>query len=236
MARRWFALMLRLDPRRLPGYALEYASFGPTPHRCGVINLGAAVGLLSTLSGFFKREQSDFSAIFTAAALPGGSPAMATFPTKKFIGIGGIHAYRLRFHVSEAAARRVIAALASCFPLSKDGVVQYGLLRNAEGEAVNFTSTREFGGVVVEAITNSLRFMAALDALALAPVSPWDAFPKIEPSAFGSVPAAMDYWWDQIWLPFWSSRGVEQRAQYLDDQQASPEWRAFVDWHTPRGV
>ena len=194
------------------------------------------MGLLEKIGEFFKREQSDFAGSFTAAAMPPGKPSLATFPTKKFIGSGGMHAYRLRFQVSEEHAMLVVRLLSAFFSLQKDDVVQYGFLQNAENESIHFTLAREFGGIVVELITNSIRLMDALDSLALDPVPPWRAFPKVEPGNFGNLPEPLEYWWSQLWLPFWSALSPAQRQHYLAQQQATPEWTKFIDWHTPHGA
>lgn len=200
------------------------------------IEPGAGVGLLDKISGLFKREQSDFAGSYTAAAMPPGAPDLATFPTKKFIGTGGMHAYRLRFEVSEEHAALVLRTLASFFPLHKRELVQFGFLQNAANESIHYTLTREFGGVVVELITNSIRLMDALDQLALVPVPPWVAFPAMEPATYGSLKDPFEYWWSQLWLPFWTALDPAQRHAYLAAHQASPDWIAFFDWHTPHGA
>lgn len=193
------------------------------------------VGVFQTVAGFFKREQTDFASHFSAQAMPAGAPSVATYPTKKFIGIGGLHAWRLRFQVAEADAERVVQALASVFPQAKVSVVQFGLLTNDAGASVNITSTREFGGVVIELITNSLPLMAALDQLALLPVPPWTAFPKLNPAEYGSLKEPFEYWWSQLWLPFWTTLDAGQRSAYLVEHDAAPEWATFCAWHTPHG-
>lgn len=194
------------------------------------------MGFLSKLGSFFQRTPSGFATSFTAASLPAGTPSLSTFPTKRYLGASGMFAWRLRFQVSQAHAPSVLRALAAFFPLEKDDVVQFGFLHNRQGEALNYTATREFGGVVVELITNSLSLMDALDALRLDPVPPWLAFPKVEPAAFGGLPAQMDYWWGQLWLPFWSGLDQQQRKAYLQRCAAPSDWCAFISWHTPHGV
>ena len=193
------------------------------------------MGLLQAVAGFFKRDQTDFASHFNAQALPAVSPSLATYPTKKFIGIGGVHAYRLRFHVAEEDAERVVKVLGIYFPQAKTTVVQFGLLTNADGAAVNITATREFGGVVIEIITNALDLMAALDQLQLAPVPPWTAFPKLNPAEYGSLKEPFEYWWSQLWLPYWTTLDEAQRGQYLARHDAAPAWATFCAWHTPHG-
>jgi hypothetical protein len=193
------------------------------------------VGLLNAVSRFFKREQTDFASHFTLQALPAGTPSLNTFPTKKFIGTGGVHAYRLRFQVAEDDAARVVQALAQQFPDAKPGIVQFGLLTNAAGAAANITATREFGGIVIEFITNSLALMAALDALQLKPVPPWTAFPNMKAGQYGTLKEPFEHWWSQIWLPYWTSLSAAERSRYLLAQHASAEWVAFCAWHTPHG-
>lgn len=194
------------------------------------------MGVFSQLCGLFQRAPSGFATSFTAASLPVGTPSLATFPTKRYLGASGMFAWRLRFQVSQAQAPAVLRALASFFPLEKDDLVQFGFLHNPQGQALNYTATRELGGVVVELITNCIGLMDALDALQLDPVPPWLAFPRVEPAAFGSLPPQMDYWWSQLWLPFWSSLDIAQRQIYLERSAASADWRAFIAWHTPHGA
>jgi len=63
-----------------------------------------------------------------------------------------------------------------------------------------------------------------------APQPPWIVFPHIKPDelAVHVRQGVAEPWFDQEWRPFWTSLTSTQRSRYLDDWQASSEWRAAI--------
>ncbi len=65
---------------------------------------------------------------------------------------------------------------------------------------------------------------------------PWLVFPQIDPQ---TLPVHLrqgvaEPWFDQQWRPFWAALTAEQKAQYLDHWNASPDWRAAIAFHFDR--
>ncbi|WP_439890557.1 hypothetical protein ACS7SF_15270 [Ralstonia sp. 25C] len=65
------------------------------------------------------------------------------------------------------------------------------------------------------------------------PRPPWITFPQLQPGelALHVQQGIAETWFDQEWRPYWALLTPEQKKRYLDDWQASPEWRdaiAFV--------
>lgn len=74
--------------------------------------------------------------------------------------------------------------------------------------------------------------MNAPDLLTRCP-PPWRVFPQIDPQ---TLPVHLrqgeaEPWFDQQWRPFWATLTAEQKVQYLDHWQASPDWRAAIAFH-----
>jgi hypothetical protein len=59
---------------------------------------------------------------------------------------------------------------------------------------------------------------------------PWIAFPDIKADEFSQYvkQGATEVWFDQVWLPFWSSLSAQEKRSYLKQYQASPEWSAAI--------
>lgn len=91
------------------------------------------------------------------------------------------------------------------------------------------TARPEFGGSVIELVTNSVVLLRAVDAMRLRPPAPWLAFPDIEPAAYGSLQGSLDYWWTWLWMPYWNDATPDEREQLL--AQASDDWREFFKFH-----
>lgn len=156
----------------------------------------------------------------------------SAYPAKTFLGAKCVFAYRLEFAVSEHDAARVIDAIAAAFPLSSRDTFQEGSAQGA-GAAVHFSLRPEFGGAVAVIVTNSTSLLDNIDALALEPPPPWIAFPELDPSTVGSLQGSIEYWWDWLFLPFWSAADHDTRARYLARHPADQDWLDFLAAHAP---
>jgi len=62
------------------------------------------------------------------------------------------------------------------------------------------------------------------------PPPPWIVFPDIKPGDLARhvQQGVAEPWFDQEWRPYWAPLTTIQRDRYLDDWQASPEWREAI--------
>lgn len=157
---------------------------------------------------------------------------LSAYPKKTRPSDPGVFAYRLEFMVANADAALVVDALGSQFDLPSKGPFQEGQARHGE-TAVHFSIRPEFGGAVVVIMTNSSTLLAKIDALDLEPPPPWTAFPDVDPSTLGSLQGSMEYWWDWLFLPFWSAADAPARSRYLKKHPANEDWQEFLKNHAP---
>lgn len=63
-----------------------------------------------------------------------------------------------------------------------------------------------------------------------APEPPWIIFPNIKPDKLAAhvQQGISEPWFDRVWRPFWTPLTSRQQDRYLDDWQASPEWREAI--------
>lgn len=160
----------------------------------------------------------------------GPAPSLAAFPPKVFLGDKGVHAYRTEFMVTLDDAARVARAIASEFGSVSDATFQEGSA-NDGSKAAHFSLRPEFGGAVATIVTNSGALLGKIDGLRLRPPPPWIVFPDMDPEAVGSLQGSVAYWWDWLFLPFWSAATAAERRRYLEEFNASAEWREFVKLH-----
>ncbi|NYE60731.1 hypothetical protein FHW58_001883 [Duganella sp. 1224] len=160
------------------------------------------------------------------------APAFANYPQKAYLGDQGIFAYRMEFMVTEADARRILNTLNTEFDLMSQDMFQEGHLATPT-QSIHFSLRPEFGGVRVAIVTNSVKLLEGIDALALEPPPPWAIFPEADPSALGSLQGPMAYWWDWFFLPFWTTANASKRQRYLAAHPTDQEWVDFLMLHSP---
>lgn len=124
-------------------------------------------------------------------------------------------AYRRLFAVTEADASRVLSLLAAH--------------ANNINSFTRYTARREFGGHVIELATDSTAVLQALDAMRLHPPAPWLAFPDLDAGGTGSLQGSLDYWWNWLWMPYWTDATQDEREHWL--ALASDDWREFIELH-----
>lgn len=185
--------------------------------------IGAALGVAKPADEMAKAYPE--SALDPAQGFSG-------HPAKAFLGGKGIYAYRMEFAVFEADGARVIQAIASEFELASQDTFQEGSTRSG-GKAVHFSLRPEFGGAVVVIVTNTIPLIEKIDALTLQPPPPWMAFPAVDPSTLGSLQGATEYWWDWLFMPFWSAADSAARARYLAKYPTTEDWLEFLALHAP---
>jgi hypothetical protein len=171
----------------------------------------------------FKRIAASLSGIAPQNDLAISYPSAALNGTLKF------HSYppKVLLEDQRVFADLVMGALASQFQWPIQGAFQEGKARQGD-KAVHFSIRRQFGGSVVVMVTNSIELIEKIDSLDLQPPPPWVVFPHADPRTFGSLQGSMEYWWGQLFSPFWNTLDSEERASYLGRYCAHPEWADFL--------
>lgn len=174
-----------------------------------------------------ERSHLHFPPVLDNPEIVKGTERFNPYPAKTFLGEQNLHAYYLIFMLKHDSFLELQALLASRFgnqELSSDTI-----LRNENQEVLALSYRQEFGGIIVEATTNSMPLIRALDARFPAPPPPWSAFPNMEPiEAAMNKQGSLEYWWNRIWLPFWSTRTLLEKEEYLMKNDVSVEWREVL--------
>ena len=172
-------------------------------------------------------SQAQFPLALHNPDLTKGGERFNPYPAKIFLGGQSLYAYYLIVMIKHDDAPELQELIASRF--GNQELINGTTLRNDNQETLAIAYHEEFGGIVVEATTNSIPLIRDLDSHFPAPPPPWTAFPEMEPiEAEMGKQGSLEYWWSRIWLPFWSTRTPIEKEQYLLDNGASAEWREVL--------
>lgn len=155
---------------------------------------------------------------------------LSPYPSKVLLAHCGVFAYRTEFMVSNADAALVIEVLESEFDLQGQDFLHQGEARSGK-KAIHYSFRPDFGGAIVMLVTNSASLLSKIDALRLAPPPPWIVFPDADAATLGSLQGAMEYWWDWLFLPFWSAADAPARLRYLKMYPTNDNWLEFLQTH-----
>lgn len=175
------------------------------------------------------KPKTNLSKAYAPNFLPKAYVGLASYPKKDFMSEEGVHAYRLQFMVSAQDAKRVIELIAANFNLRKQDTFQEGDAKGSDGSSIHFSIRHEFNGAVIELVTNAIPFLLALDKLYIKPPAPWLVFPNVDPETLGGRQGSIDYWWTWFWSPFWDSASKVEKAQFLEENNASAEWAEYIN-------
>jgi hypothetical protein len=181
--------------------------------------------LIRSMLANFRKERchSHFAPAPDSPDIVKGNERFNPYPAKTFLGEQNLYAYYLIVllkHDEFSALQELITSRFGNQAL-KNGTT----LRNENQESLAIAYHEEFGGIVVEATTNSAPLIRSFDSHFLAPPPPWFAFPKMEPIEVEmDKQGSLEYWWSRIWLPFWSTRTPFEKEQYLLNNGATAAW------------
>ncbi|WP_277373442.1 hypothetical protein [Pseudomonas sp. AA-38] len=155
--------------------------------------------------------------------------SLAAYPRKVFIGEQASATHYCVLMITEAEIHVLRDLIAERFGHTNIELEQVAELVNKDGELLKLSAREEFNGLIIELITNSQMFLERLDATFKAPPAPWFAFPDMAPiEAIMSKQGSLEYWWDNIWNPFWQHASDEVRMAYLKQHEASDEWIEYL--------
>lgn len=181
--------------------------------------------VISSILGVFCKGRSHiyFSFMPSNSNIVNGGENFRPYPEKTFLIDRGLCAYYVLLLLRQdefSWLQKIIKARFGSDSLKSD--VTY---RSASDEALAISYHEDFGGLLVEMTTNSLAVILEIDSCSFIPEPPWALFPKLEPVELEiNKQGSVEYWWEHIWLPFWSSLAVSEKYQYLHDNNASAQW------------
>lgn len=183
------------------------------------------MNLIKFLMAKLRKEHpnTNFAPVPDNPDIAKGSERFNPYPTKIFLGEQNLYAYYLIIMLKHGGLPELQKIIATRFGNQelKNGTT----LRNESQESLAVAYHEEFGGIVVEISTNSIPLIRKLDSHLPPPPPPWIAFPKMEPiEAQMDKQGSLEYWWNRIWLPFWSTRTPVEKERYLLDNGATVEW------------
>ena len=154
-----------------------------------------------------------------------GSEKFHTYPPKCFLGSQGNYAYYVEMALENEELPILLALIKSHFPTTEP--INQSMFSNENQESLVLSYRDEFGGILVEATTNSISLLQSFDERFRCPPAPWIAFPDMAPIE-ASLPkqGSLEYWWHHIWTPFWTSQSASEKEQYLHN--ATEEWREIL--------
>lgn len=85
----------------------------------------------------------------------------------------------------------------------------------------------DFGGYLIEVMTASIKMVEDILAKRTYPPSPEISFPKLNPEEYyGSLQGNIDFWFNQLWEPYWKSLSKEDRANL----PLTESWRELIEF------
>ncbi|VXB04184.1 conserved hypothetical protein [Pseudomonas sp. 8AS] len=183
------------------------------------------MNLIKFLMAKLRKEHpnTNFAPVPDNPDIAKGNERFNPYPAKTFLGGQHLYAYYLIVMLKHDDAPKLQELIATRFGNQelKNGTT----LCNENQESLAVAYHDEFGGIVVEVTTNSIPLIRELDSHFPAPPPPWIAFPKMEPiEAQMDKQGSLEYWWNHIWLPFWSTRTPIEKERYLLENGATAEW------------
>lgn len=153
------------------------------------------------------------------------------YPFPFFLKEKNIYAYNLYFMSTIEKKEAILDVILTNFNVQETNEYRQAKGINDLNESIHFSISPEFNGYSFQIVTNSLVFLEQLDLLKIEPPPPWIVFPEIDPDTLGSLQGSIDYWWYVYWTPFWQKLSTQEKQEYYNINNASPEWIECIDIH-----
>lgn len=180
----------------------------------------------------FRRSKKvkasiDLSSIFLITQFSRADIAPDVFPCPICMEPVGVSAYRLAFLVDDSSLERLRMLLKQS-GFDRASATSDGVIKNSVSSfSLLIKEGKDFGGTIVSLVTNDNILVESIVSLKLTPPRPEVSFPELEPEALGSVQGSLEYWWYELWKPFWCSLSPAEQGQL----NLSDDWCEFIDWH-----
>ena len=143
----------------------------------------------------------------------------------------GIRAYQFQVMSCHQGKMGLGAALMKLGFTPVSSTPEQTLYRNEAGEKLMLRMQSEFGGVLLNLVTDSPALLASIHAQKIAPPAPWQAFPTVDVGCMDTLQGELAFWWSQHWTPYWSRLDENERLQYLQLNNVPAAWKDFLSLH-----
>ncbi|ASL46688.1 hypothetical protein bAD24_III04820 [Burkholderia sp. AD24] len=104
--------------------------------------------------------------------------------------------------------------------------------RVGSGGDIYVSAEPQFSGQLIKVLTNEVDVLHKLAAANFNPPLPWTLFPELGLPIRVSQGDAQ-YWYENIWDPYWHSLSTTEQDKFMRDKQPSPEWEEALRWREP---
>ena len=178
--------------------------------------------------GCVESEMQGFSKYFQASLSLADLRVSYGFPIVTDMTKYGLDVCRAIFMPDDPSTDRLYALIGRHrFDICLGRVSSFDILRNSVGETLFVGRYAESRGRVFVLITDSGNFLEHLCESRMSPVPPWIVFPEVDPGELGRMEGEMGCWWENHWLPFWTTLNDEERRGYLEQKEAPTGWVEF---------
>ncbi|MCA8120078.1 hypothetical protein LGN07_15255 [Burkholderia cepacia] len=180
------------------------------------------------LQRIFGRLPEDLRRVFGDAAVISRLDNLPKYPSVRYLGDAGFHAFVWAQHMEFPAFPRFLRVVS-------EGREDVNFMQFEKGEHTTFlASSREFTGRNVYLLTNDAGLIDELARHQFSPTPPWIAYPELGPFA-AYTQGEEEYWFITVWLPFWNSLSPSERDAYIDERSKdalsympNQEWNDWV--------
>ncbi|ARU90449.1 hypothetical protein [Pseudomonas sp. M30-35] len=185
--------------------------------------------LIDMIINKFRKTSTlrDFGCSHMNPLIVDGSEKLNPYPRKIYLSERQVCAYYIAAVLPTEELERLETLILETInvKLPQDN----SIVSNIDNEAVSAHWRNEFNGVLVELTTNSRRLINAIDKFVGPPMPPWITFPQLQPiEAVMAKQGSLEYWWEWVWMPFWSGCTPAARHEFLQQTGANKEWQELL--------
>ncbi|WP_155836174.1 hypothetical protein [Burkholderia sp. AU4i] len=164
---------------------------------------------MKALEDVFGRTAEALRAGFPAALDLAGRQDLPLYPKAVYLGDCGVNAFVQHQNMEINAFPRFLSAV-------REGGEEVDFLFYRRGDFVSLVRFNdELAGRNVWLLTNDVELMVRLALSRFSPPPPWVAWCEHGPFVTYNQ-GAPEYWYHNIWEPFWSSLTLEEQDQYIE--------------------
>ncbi|MFC5475547.1 hypothetical protein [Paraherbaspirillum soli] len=156
------------------------------------------------------------------------------YPKKSSLESAGIHAFYASQLIDKEEMEIFLKRVDSYFQSETKRVFSDTVVTQSKAittdERLCYLLVKEFGGVVIKLVTDSVRFLNLLAECNFSMPPPWLAFSDYKPQWWGgSMQGAQAYYDDCFFSSFFASLSIEDRKKYFAKHNASQDWEKALE-------
>lgn len=190
---------------------------------------------MATLERVYATTLTEFQQVFQDSPDNLCNVQLPCYPGARHLGALGINAV-LQSQLIESAL------LPDFIRLLQEDHQQVGDLhysrrtssRVGAGGDIYVSAEPQFSGQLIRVLTNEIDVLHKLAAAHFNPPLPWKLFPELGLPIRVSQGDAQ-YWYENIWDPYWHSLTTTEQDDFMRDKRPSPEWEDALRWRERPG-